>query len=353
MAAVARGVDHDVWRLGGGGALENGLELAKAVVVFLEGQVVDEQDEPQRVAGQLAHDRRQQIELVLLQLQQAHAIGKEAVGHGFHRGGLARAGIAAEQYVGGRAPLDERARVVDDLLPLALIAHERVERDRVGVFDGGDAPVLQAEHAVARVHAVAARADGLGLRVIGGYKVSRRVGNPCQRGRRYARVGGQHRRVEPRKRLKQPKLPLHALRHDGGRRVARGERADVGIVVGQRRVEQVGAQIAAARIQRRGKRGVARHARLGRPGLPQKCGKRRKHRPFGHAAKDDHAGQVARERGRVKSRTHSCSKMASVMAAVVCGVMPGPAMSAVRRPASSTAATARSIASASFAQSSE
>lgn len=92
-------------------ALQDRLQRRKVVIVGGKAQVINKEDEFQRILCQLVHQGRDLVELVLLHLDQAQAVGRKLVGNCLDRAGLARARIAVEQHVIGRAAL-QQARVL-------------------------------------------------------------------------------------------------------------------------------------------------------------------------------------------------------------------------------------------------
>ena len=81
MAAVAGGIDRHIAGLGGNRSLEHRLEGGIAVVIAAEGEVVDEEDEVQRIDTQAVKQRGNLDDLALFQLDQAQAAAKKLVDH--------------------------------------------------------------------------------------------------------------------------------------------------------------------------------------------------------------------------------------------------------------------------------
>ena len=104
MAAVGGGVHRDVAGTAAHAALQNGLEGGKVVVVGGKAQVVDEQDELERVCRQLVHQVGDLVQLVLFYLHQPQPLGRKLVGNGLYRAGFAGTGIAVQQHIVGGHP---------------------------------------------------------------------------------------------------------------------------------------------------------------------------------------------------------------------------------------------------------
>ena len=171
VAAVGGGVHRDVAGTAAHAALQNGLEGGKVVVVGGKAQVVDEQDEFERVRGQFVHQIRDLVELVLLHFHQPQAFRCKLIGNGFHRTGLAGACIAVQQHIVGGHSGQQGFGVGNDLFPLLFVAGQLGKALGVRVFHRHQMAVLHREHMVLGKHAIAlfshfAHALGVGGRQV-------------------------------------------------------------------------------------------------------------------------------------------------------------------------------------------
>ena len=73
---------------------------------------------------------RQQMQLILGQLDQAQSLRSKCIGNCLNSGGLTGSGIAVEQDIGSFVPGKQRSGILDDLISLQRIA------DQVGQCDG-------------------------------------------------------------------------------------------------------------------------------------------------------------------------------------------------------------------------
>ena len=159
VAAVGSRIDGDVLRPSADAALKDGFQGGKVVVVGGEAQIVNEQDELERICRQLVHQVRDLIELILLDLHQTQAVGGKLVRNGLDRAGFAGAGVAVEQDIVCRHPGQQCARVGDDLFPFFLVARQLAEPLRVRILDRHQMAVLNGEDVVLCKHAIAFFAD--------------------------------------------------------------------------------------------------------------------------------------------------------------------------------------------------
>ena len=159
MPPVARGIDDGVRRFDRRGALQDGLQGREVVIVFLEGQVIDEDDELQRIVPQRLHDLRDVMQLALLHLEEPQSFPGQFIGDRFDGGRLARAGRAVQQGVGGGFPVEQSTGVGKELFLLMLVPVKVREGPGVGRRDGDDFLPVQPEHDVVCIHAVPGRAD--------------------------------------------------------------------------------------------------------------------------------------------------------------------------------------------------
>ena len=155
VAAVGGGVHRNVPGPAAHAALKDGFQGGKVIVVGGEAQVIDEEDELERVGRQLIHQVGDLVELVLLDLHQPQAVGGILIGNGLDRAGFAGAGIAVEQNIVGGGTGQQGAGVGNDLFPLLLVARQLTELLGVGVLHGHQLAVLHCEHVVLGKHAVA------------------------------------------------------------------------------------------------------------------------------------------------------------------------------------------------------
>ena len=184
MAAVAGGVHGHVVAAAAHAALQNGFQRGKVVVVGREAQVVDEQNELQRILRQLVHQGGDLVQLVLLHLNQPQAVRRKLVGNGLDRAGFARTGVAVQQHIVGGLALQQGAGVGNDLFPLPLVAGQFAQALGIGVAHRHKAAILDGKHMVAGKHAVALLAHGRAARLVGGCIVGVRAYlPPRQKGR--------------------------------------------------------------------------------------------------------------------------------------------------------------------------
>ena len=94
VAAVGGGVHRNVLGTAAYAALQDGFQGGKVVVVGGKAQIVDEQDELERVCRQLVHQVGDLVQLVLFYLYQPQPLGRKLVGNGLYCAGFAGAGIA-------------------------------------------------------------------------------------------------------------------------------------------------------------------------------------------------------------------------------------------------------------------
>ena len=183
MTAVAGGVDRHIVAAPADAALQDRFQRGKVVVVGREAQIVDEQDELQRVFRQLVHQGGDLVQLVLLHFDQAQAVGCKLVGNGLDRARFARAGVAVQQYIVGGLAIQQGAGVGNDFFALPLIAGQLAQALRIRVAHRHKVPVLDGKHMVAGKHAVTLLAHGRAARLVGGFIV-------CLGGRLPARQKG-------------------------------------------------------------------------------------------------------------------------------------------------------------------
>ena len=104
MAAVGSGVHRNVLGAAAYAALQDGLQGGKVVVVGGKAQIVDEQNELERVCRQLVHQVGDLIQLVLFYLYQPQSLGRKLVGNGLYRAGFAGTGVTVQQHIVGGHP---------------------------------------------------------------------------------------------------------------------------------------------------------------------------------------------------------------------------------------------------------
>ena len=279
VAAVGGRIHRHVVAAPADAALQNRLERRKVVIVGGEAQIVDEQDELERVLRQLVHQRGHLVQLVLFHLHQPQAVGRVFVGNGFDRAGFAGARVAVQKHVGGRFPGQQRPRVFNHLLPLALVSRQLAQALRVGVAHRRQAAVLQRKDMVPREHAEplvpdlrAARAVGGGIVLRGGFP---RAGQHLLQKRIGPRQPGQQRvHRQAAGLLQQGQLPRQAgVGHLA--RAAAGGFADAEVIILQQNVQQNGGPVLAAgqklRLERAGgRRQRGRVAVIGQHSLQQR-----------------------------------------------------------------------------------
>ena len=217
MAAVGGGVDGDVLGPSAYAALEDGFQGREVIVVGREAQVVDEEDELQRVRGQLVHQVGDLVELILLDLHQPQAVGGKLVGDGLDGAGLSGTGVAVEQHIVGGHSGQQGAGVGDDLLPLLLIARQLVEALGVGVAHWHQLSVLNGKDVVLGEHAIALFAYLAHPLGIGGAEVDVLRLPPGQERQRVGGVGSFQQTVERQaaQLLQKVQLTVQRLLKDG------------------------------------------------------------------------------------------------------------------------------------------
>ena len=104
VAAVGGGVHRNVLSASAYAALQDGLQGGKVVVVGGKAQIVDEQNELERVLGQAIQQGRNLIQLVLFYLYQPQSLGRKLVGNGLYRAGFAGTGVTVQQHIVGGHP---------------------------------------------------------------------------------------------------------------------------------------------------------------------------------------------------------------------------------------------------------
>ena len=261
MTAVRRGVDDHVRALRRHAALEHRLESRIVVVVAGKRQVIDEDDELERVGGKLVEHRRDELELVLADLDDAQPLAGELVDNGLHRGRLARARIARQQHVGRGLASQKGARVGQDKAFLALVASKVRQALGVGMRHGAHRAVIcQRKHAEASVHA---KAEATHLLDAG--RVLRHQLDPLglKAGHEALPVEthAQRRRGEVGDLLQGAQVGAGARLHRGGDVAPSRMGEHVGVLVVAHRVEHIARQaVVAACVQAAHKLAVHRHA---------------------------------------------------------------------------------------------
>ena len=194
MAAVGGSVHRNVLGASAYAAFQNGLQGGKVVIVGGKAQVVDEQDELERVCRQLVHQVGDLVQLVLFHLYQPQPLGRKFVGNGLYCAGFAGAGIAVQQHIVGGHPGQQSLGVGNHLFPLLLVAGQLGKALRVGVFYRHKLAVFHREYMVLCKHAVALFAHLAHALGVGGGKVKLTGLPPGQKRQlrplRLLRVGG-------------------------------------------------------------------------------------------------------------------------------------------------------------------
>ena len=175
-------------------ALQDGLQGGKVVVVGGKAQVVDEQDELERVCRQLIHQVGNLVQLVLFYLYQPQSLGRKLVGNGLYRAGFAGTGVAVQQHIVGGHPGQQCLGVGNYLFPLLLVAGQLGKALRVGVLYRHKLAVFHREYMVLCKHTVALFAHLAHALGVGGGKVELTGLPPGQKSQfrplRLLRVGG-------------------------------------------------------------------------------------------------------------------------------------------------------------------
>ena len=104
VAAVGGGIHRNVLGAAAYAAFQNSLQGGKVVVVGGKAQVVDEQNELERVCRQLIHQVGDLVQLVLFYLYQPQSLGRKLVGNGLYRAGFAGTGVTVQQHIVGGHP---------------------------------------------------------------------------------------------------------------------------------------------------------------------------------------------------------------------------------------------------------
>lgn len=262
VAAVARGVHGKVAAVPVHASFQNGLERCKVVVVAAEAQIVDEQNELERVAGKRLGDVGNLVELILLHFHKAQALVPVGVDNGLHRAALARARVAVQEHVVHGPARKQGLGVGNDLGAFSLVTGELVQRLRVGVAHRHKMAVLHREHAVAREHAVTCDVDARNAFMVGLGKVEfARL--PAGQKARIGQAAAYGLAVEGGKFLEELQFMFQAFGKAGGNRRAAAAGAHVDVFILQKKVEQVGAPVVVAGEQLGGKGAVGVHAGRG------------------------------------------------------------------------------------------
>src|SRR5215207_1055325 len=136
VATIRGSVDADVLRRLLDATLQQRLERFVLHLVFLEREVIHEEDEARPAAVQLLQYLRQRPEVLLRHLDEPQPPVCVLVQDGLYGGGLAGAGHAVEEGMVGRESREETLGVPEQRLALALVPDELGEADRVGVPHG-------------------------------------------------------------------------------------------------------------------------------------------------------------------------------------------------------------------------
>ena len=167
--------------------LQNRFQRGKVIVVGRKAQIVDKQDEFQRIFRQFVHQGGNLVQLVFLHFDQAQAVRGELVGNGLDRAGFSGARIAVQQNVIGGAAFQQGAGVGDDLLPLLLVAGQLAQTLRVGVAHRHQAALFQRKDMVAGKHTVTLLAHGRTAGCVGRVVIG--VGRDLPPGQERCRTG--------------------------------------------------------------------------------------------------------------------------------------------------------------------
>ena len=215
MPPVARRVNRDIAGAAPDTSLEDGLQCGEVIVVRREAEVIDKQDELQRVRRELIHEIRDLVELVLLHLDEAQAPRRILVRDRLDGTRLAGARIAVQQHIVRRTSIQQRLGVRDDLLTLLLVARQLGKPLRIRMLHRHQPAILHHEDVVPREHAVAPRADLLhALRIL--RRQCARLGDPRDKVvRRGTHLGRQLFQGQRRQLVQQCQLPLQTVTEDG------------------------------------------------------------------------------------------------------------------------------------------
>ena len=212
---VARRVNRDIAGATSDASLEDGLQCGEVIVVRREAEVIDEQDELQRVRCELIHEIRDLVELVLLHLDEAQAPRRILVRDGLDGTRLAGARIAVQQHVVRRTSIQQCLGVRDDLLALLLVARQLGQSLRIRMLHRHQPAILHHEDVVPCEHTVAPRADLLhALRIL--RRQCARPGDPRDEVvRRVTHLRRQLLEGQCRQLVQQDQFPLQTVPEDG------------------------------------------------------------------------------------------------------------------------------------------
>ena len=262
MAAVAGGIHRHIVAAPADTALQNRFEGGKIIVVGGKAQIVDEQDELQRVFRQFVHQRRNLIRLGLFDLDQPQSLGRKFIGDRLDRTGLAGTRIAVQKHVVGGLAVQQGFGVGDDLFPLALIARQLAQALRVGALHRYKVSVLQGKDVIPGKNAVPLLACLFPPGAVGGSEI--RIGGRLPAGHKLRHCAEQLLRRRGTQRLQKLQLSVQrALQH--GTRIAPRRHLQAEIFVFQHQLQQNLCPVGAAHKHRRLKRGDGRCVPCFRP----------------------------------------------------------------------------------------
>jgi thiol-disulfide isomerase/thioredoxin len=137
MAAIGRGVEQHVVRLGLDASLQHALERRVVGLIFfgVKGEVIGEDQKACRPTPQGVHELAELPQLVACELHEPEPVHREARCQRLDRGGLSRSPVAMQERVVRREAVDETPEVGEKGGPLSFVAHQVVEGDGIGRLD--------------------------------------------------------------------------------------------------------------------------------------------------------------------------------------------------------------------------
>lgn len=101
MSPVAGGINGDILRMAGDAALQNSFQRGELVVTCTKAQVVNIENELQRIISQLLYNIGNLRKLVFVKLYETDSLVIKSIGTGFDGGGFSGACVSVEENVAG------------------------------------------------------------------------------------------------------------------------------------------------------------------------------------------------------------------------------------------------------------